>query len=337
VEVRSKSEILATLDHNGRLNNLPFQPEMLAYCGRRLRVASSAHKTCDTINKTGGRSMDHAVHLEGSRCDGALHGGCQADCQFFWKLDWLKPVNERSENAPAPRNTNCTEQTLLRATRAPGSDTDEQPVWVCQATALFEATSPLKWWDFRQYVRDVTSRNHSASHIFKVLLAAAYRKFVAIGPGYAIKVALYNRFQRLRGGMPFAAVSGQIPPGTSTPTGFLDLKPGEWVRVKSREEIATTITTDGFNRGMRHDNEMLRYSGGEYRVQMRVERLINERTGKMMQMKNPCIQLEDAFCRAECSAKRLGCPRALNSYWREIWLERIEQPANGNGARSPKP
>jgi hypothetical protein len=229
--------------------------------------------------------MDHAVHLEGSRCDGALHGGCQADCQFFWKLDWLKPVNERSENAPAPRNTNCTEQTLLRATRAPGSDTDEQPVWVCQATALFEATSPLKWWDVRQYVRDVTSRNHSASHIFKVLLAAAYRKFVAIGPGYAIKVALYNRFQRLRGGMPFAAVSGQIPPGTSTPTGFLDLKPGEWVRVKSREEIATTITTDGFNRGMRHDNEMLRYSGGEYRVQMRVERLINERTGKMMQMK----------------------------------------------------
>jgi hypothetical protein len=61
---------------------------------------------------------------------------------------------------------------------------------------------------------------------------------------------------------------------------------------------------------------------------MRVDRLIDEVTGKMVQMKNPCIQLEDVYCRAECTAMRLGCPRASNSYWREIWLRRVDGPGD---------
>src|SRR5438105_2521262 len=55
--------------------------------------------------------------------------------------------------------------------------------------------------------------------------------------------------------------------------------------------------------------------------------LINEQTGKLMKMKNPCIQLEDVYCRGECTDMRLGCPRAMNAYWREIWLKRIDAPA----------
>lgn len=38
VEVRSEAEILATLDENGELENLPFMPEMLQFCGQRFRV-----------------------------------------------------------------------------------------------------------------------------------------------------------------------------------------------------------------------------------------------------------------------------------------------------------
>ena len=68
VEVRSKEEILSTLDANGQLQNMPFMPQMFEYCGKRMRVVSSAHKTCDTIKWTGGRSVESAVHLEGVRC-----------------------------------------------------------------------------------------------------------------------------------------------------------------------------------------------------------------------------------------------------------------------------
>ncbi len=86
------------------------------------------------------------------------------------------------------------------------------------------------------------------------------------------------------------------------------------------------------NRGMRYDMEMRKYSGHRYRVEMRVNRLINEKTGKMTVMKNPCIQLENVYCRAECTDRRLGCPRASNTYWREIWLKRVEGPTVPAGA-----
>ena len=50
VEVRSKEEILRSLDRNGRLEALPFMPQMFEYCGRRFKMYKRAHKTCDTIN-----------------------------------------------------------------------------------------------------------------------------------------------------------------------------------------------------------------------------------------------------------------------------------------------
>lgn len=330
VVIRSREEILATLDTQGRLDGLPFQPEMLAFCGRRMRVAKSAHKTCDTVKKTGGRRMRDAYHLEGARCDGAAHGGCQADCVFFWKGAWLK--SDGSDGAgdggrggrAVPAQGACSEDIVRARARAPGEEDSPDPTWVCQTTALYEATEPLLWWDIRQYVQDVASGNHSAWHMFKIIVAACYRELVGLGVGYRFLVGFYNAFQKLRGGRPYPMATGTIPDGKPTPTATLGLKVGERVRVRPPEEILPTLTVNGFNRGMRYDMEMLKYSGGTYRVQMIVDKLINEQTGKMMPMKTPCIQLEDVYCRAECTSMRLGCPRASNSYWREIWLKRAE-------------
>jgi hypothetical protein len=197
---------------------------------------------------------------------------------------------------------------------------------VCQTTALYEATTLLPWWDVRQYVRDVTSGNHRPWHLLKLMIFAGYRNLVGLGVGYGVLVRAFNRFQALRGGKPFPQGSGTIPDGKATPLEVLDLKPGEWVEIKPIEQILQTITTSGFNRGMRYDMEMSKYSGERHRVQMRVNRLINEQTGKMMQMKSACIQLEDVYCRAECTPRRIGCPRASNTYWREIWLRRVDGP-----------
>ena len=49
VEVRSKEEILATLDSKGQLDGMPFMPEMFAFCGERFQVFKRAHKGCDTV------------------------------------------------------------------------------------------------------------------------------------------------------------------------------------------------------------------------------------------------------------------------------------------------
>src|SRR6516225_3074227 len=101
VEIRSKEEILQTLDSKGQLDGMPFMPEMFAFCGQRLRVYKRAHKTCDTVFPVRSRRVHRAVHLE-TRCDGAAHGGCQAECLIFWKEAWLKPVDKPGTMAQAP-------------------------------------------------------------------------------------------------------------------------------------------------------------------------------------------------------------------------------------------
>ena len=70
VEVRSEEEILATLDSTGKLDRLPFMPEMLAHCGKRFRVSARAYKACDTVEWRQLRKLESAVHLEDLRCGG---------------------------------------------------------------------------------------------------------------------------------------------------------------------------------------------------------------------------------------------------------------------------
>jgi hypothetical protein len=322
VEVRSKEEILRTLDANGCLDGQPFMPEMLHYCGKRFPVWKAAHKTCDTINATGGRKLRNTVHLQ-LRCDGSAHGGCDAGCLIFWNEAWLKRAG--TKGPPLPGSADCTEADLHRFAQAPAQD-GHGPVYRCQATELLNATDALPWWDLRQYFMDVTSGNHHAGHVLRILMLGAFRRLVATGHGYRLLVGAYNLVQKWRGGAPYPDLPDAIPKGQPTPTQSFHLAPGEWVRIKSHAEIRATTTVNGFNRGMRFDVEMAKYCGNRYRVKKRVGKIINEKTGRMMHMKYPCIILEDVYCRAECTPGRLGCPRAVNTYWREIWLERTEAP-----------
>lgn len=170
VEVKSADEILATLDEQARLEALPFMPEMLQYCGKKFRVFKSAHKTCDTIKESKNRSMKASVHLEGLRCDGSAHGGCQAKCLLFWKEAWVRPVLGRALTDDHGRpltakdyvqvTNRCDLETLARASIVSSdSDIEADVQYACQATELLLATEPLHWWQPQQYVKDVVSRN----------------------------------------------------------------------------------------------------------------------------------------------------------------------------------
>jgi hypothetical protein len=318
VEVRSKEEILATLDPDGTYEKLPFMPEMLQFCGQRFRIAAVAHKTCDPAHKTGGRRMRNAVHLEQLRCDGSAHDGCQANCLLFWKTAWLKPVD-----APPDQHADSglAEEQLIATARIPTASM-ERPVYSCQATRLFDATTPLNWWDPLQYVRDLTSRNVTPRHALKVLTLAAARALVRFGVGYRLTRMFYEWLHAKLMGRPAPRTGGEIPRGQPTPRIDLKLQPGELVRVRANEAILSTLNVDNKNRGMWFDEEMVVFCGGTYRVKARVERIINEVTGEMMEMKSPCITLEGVSCRALYSRHRLFCPRAITPYWRENWLER---------------
>jgi hypothetical protein len=119
-------------------------------------------------------------------------------------------------------------------------------------------------------------------------------------------------------------LGGVIPLGQPTPNEDLHLQAGESVRVKSNSQIRSTLNEAGKNRGMWFGDEMVPYCGGTHRVVQRVDRIINEVTGEMMQMKSPCITLEGVVCKSVYSQGRLFCPRAITAYWREGWLERVD-------------
>jgi hypothetical protein len=71
-----------------------------------------------------------------------------------------------------------------------------------------------------------------------------------------------------------------------------------------------------------------------YRVLRRVERIVNERTGKMQEMKTPCVILDSVICRSRYSECRLFCPRSIYAYWREIWLERVNPYSLSTGVET---
>jgi hypothetical protein len=330
VEIRSKEEILKTLDKRGQLDGLPFMPQMFQYCGKQFKVFKRAHKTCDTVNQTGGRRMSGAIHLE-LRCDGAAYGGCPAGCLLFWKEAWLKRIGNgtsaRWSAKPSPSEQGCTEQDVWKGTRVQNQPGEQDPTYVCQATQVPAATTPLAWWDIRQYAEDYRSGNVGLARLFRGLLYAAYYNLSNAGIGVGRPMRwFYDSFQGVRGGLPYPRWRGVIPAGERTPHCSLNLQPGEWVRVRPYKEILATLDTNNKNRGLYFDAEAVPFCGGTYRVLKRLNKLIDEKTGKLLQFKNDCIVLEDVWCRACYSDRRMFCPRAIYSYWREIWLERVKEP-----------
>lgn len=332
VEVLSKEEILATLDERGQLDGLPFMPEMFAFCGKQFHVYKRAHKTCDTVNDYKGRRMEDAVHLDGLRCDGSAHGGCEAGCLIYWKNAWLRPVGQGTKGAthrmtsPGLRRT---ETDVLAGTREPAREADG-PIYVCQATQVPAATRPLAWWDVRQYIEDYTSGNVGLARMMRGFLYRTVRNLIDLGVGVGPPVRwIYDRVQRAWGGLPYPGRDGKVPQGERTPSVSLGLQPGELIRVKSQAEILATCDQSTRNRGMSFDVEMVPYCGGTYRVLKRVTRIINERTGRMQSLANPCIILDKVICQARYSACRLFCPRSVYPYWREIWLERVAIDRSG--------
>lgn len=330
VVVRSKEEILTTLDGKGELDGMPFMPEMFAYCGQRFRVFKRAHKTCDTVFPIRGRRVADAVHLE-TRCDGQAHGGCQAGCLIFWKTAWLapagpdgKPTVDNSPAARSPEASTCTEEHVQRATVDPASGEGTNRAYVCQATRLPYFTTSLNWWQPAQYVEDFTSGNEGLGRMISGFCYMFYNGVMNSGLKVGAPMRwLYDAWQKLRGGVPYPRRSGSIPAGQPTPGGSLNLQPGEWVRVRPYEEILATLDTNNRNRGLFFDAEMVPYCGKTYKVLKRVTKILDEKTGKMLEMKNPCIILDDVYCRSAYSECRMFCPRAIYSYWRELWLERI--------------
>jgi hypothetical protein len=337
VEVRSPAEILSTLDSEASIDGMPFMGEMLQYAGRRFTVTHRVEKICDTAsgNPPNSRRMYDTVLLDDLRCDGSAHGGCQAGCRIYWKESWLRRVDQDQRPADGGADARAQLEELATAggwtSRADNGDGIE--IYRCQATEAVRASEQLGAFDLRQYARELASGNVGLQRFLRVSLRATS---LLIGR----KLRLRGIARRL-----FGLLGLRRQPAQSAPVAApvkLDLQPGEVVEVRPREEIARTLDANGKMRGLWYDPpEMGPYSGGRYRVKERVERIIDERTGEMIEIASDCLILDGVICTGDHSACRWFCPRGIYAYWREAWLHRVDEsdattptttPGIGNGA-----
>jgi hypothetical protein len=313
VEVTPPAEILATLDDRGACGGLPFMPEMASLCGKRFVVERRADRICDTIDYTGTRRIADAVFLGDQRCTGAAHGGCQAECRLVWKESWLRPVSPQS--APSASSAPGDEAALIQRAsahvrRTVDVDGSPQERWRCQATELQRASQHVKTYDPRSFVREFTNGNVSFGHFLRVTSRAAVMEPM-----------------RKLGMVPEVHLPGPREKAAVEPP--LDLQPGELVQVKSTAEIAETLTREGRHKGLWFDREMMPFCGGTYRVRQRISRFLDERDGRMVELKNECVTLEGVYCSGDLSLRRWFCSRAIYSYWRECWLRRVNPAPKG--------
>lgn len=296
-EVRTPQEILQSLDSHGTVDQLPFMPEMVEFCGRRFRVSNRVVKTCYSQGPISGMRVfreDDVVVLENVRCSGAAHDGCQKACLIFWREAWLRKVEGHATVRPES-NSDGSEALRARLKTRAGPN-----AYFCQASELLKATGPLSQWGrITKAVSDVRAGNCS-------LLEMTRR----------IAIWLYWRVRR--------RFLGEYARGTRKPTpqGGLNLQKGDLVQVKSIENIIDTLDEKAHNRGLYFGPGMRTLSGGQYRVERHLDRIIVDGTGEMRQLRDT-VYLEDSPC--ECAYVAFGgCSRCEFAYWREIWLRRSE-------------
>jgi hypothetical protein len=301
VEVRSAAEIMATLDVHGKLDGLPFMPEMLAFSGRRLHVSNRADNTCALGQP---RRIERTVHLKQLRCDGSAHRGCEAGCLFLWKEAWLRPVTSGADESRPTLTAVPTSSTSDGAYRAL-SELAQAPdnTLMCQATELASASCPAPVGKSSSYfvtvARDYASGKRSSGALRQLLI-------------YFWGKAILDTF------MLWARAPWNADRYKKTPATPLDLRPGEVVRVRGMFEILRTLDRKGCNRGMEFKPEMFQFCGRKFPVILNMARRIDERSGELKGFRSPCIVLESVYCQGQ----RSFCQRANYHYWREIWLSR---------------
>ncbi|MDB2686039.1 hypothetical protein N9Y42_02405 [Mariniblastus sp.] len=90
VTVKSQSDIIKTLDTNGKNRGLWFDPVMLRYCRQKLKVTE---RITTLVDETSGQIRQlkvPSVVLEDLQCDPTARRFCSRLLHLFWREAWLE-------------------------------------------------------------------------------------------------------------------------------------------------------------------------------------------------------------------------------------------------------
>jgi hypothetical protein len=177
-------------------------------------------------------------------------------------------------------------------------------------TEIIRASTPLTERVPRHYWRDLVRGNARLAPLLAV-----------------VSVRLFNGVQWRLGGTIWPVLKPLE--SDSSPHQELGLQPGQWVRVKSKHAIESTLNRKLRNRGLELGTDMLFCCGGSYRVAARVDRIVDERSGELLMLKTPSLLLEEAHA----NGGLILTPQNEFFFWREIWLDPRPQPAEQESVR----
>lgn len=133
---------------------------------------------------------------------------------------------------------------------------------------------------------------------------------------------LYRWFNR----SPLFKPKHETPQERRNPPPAASLRAGDWVRVRSREEIEATLNRFKELKGCAFLEFMWQYCGTTQRVLQPLERFLDERDYQVKRASG-IVLLENVICRGTPVFGR--CDRACHLFWRVEWLEKIDEQHGG--------
>lgn len=107
----------------------------------------------------------------------------------------------------------------------------------------------------------------------------------------------------------------------------LNLTAGDLVRIRSKEEIKSTLDFSQELKGCSFMKDMWGYCGSVHRVLKPVWRFVDERDYRVKRTSG-VVLLENVNCEGTELFGR--CDRACFFFWREEWLEKLEENSNAS-------
>jgi hypothetical protein len=122
--------------------------------------------------------------------------------------------------------------------------------------------------------------------------------------------------------------------------GVLNLRAGEFVEVRSEEEILRTLDSNGMLESLPFMPEMREFCGRQFRVYKRADKACDTIDWKTLRRMQNAVHLDDLRCDG---AAHGGCQAGCLIYWKEAWLKRVDDASEGpapvtapNGGATPE-
>lgn len=109
-----------------------------------------------------------------------------------------------------------------------------------------------------------------------------------------------------------------------------ELQPGDYVRVRSRDEIQACLNSWNQLKKCSFMEEMWKYCDTTQRVLKKVEKFLDERDYSLKKCSGLYI-LDGVMCDGTVDFGK--CDRSCFFFWREEWLDKIEVPRQMNGSQ----